>query len=155
MLDVERSPSNLIAIHPGSGSHQKNWPEPKWRGLLEHLVATTDDSFLVIGGEAERDRLPALAEVIPATRRQMAIDLPLVEVAQQLKNCRAFIGHDSGITHLAAVLGVDCIVLWGPSNEQIWRPLGPNIHIVKHPEGLSFLPINDVVNALNGLLVTA
>jgi heptosyltransferase-3 len=153
-LDVERSPSNTVAVHPGSGSRQKNWPEEKWRGFLRHLVATTDDSILVIGGEAERDRLPSLAEIIPATRRQMAVDLPLVELADRLKNCRAFIGHDSGITHLAAVLGVECIVLWGPTIAHVWRPLGPNVHVVKNATGLSFLPINQVVNALNSLLVT-
>ena len=154
-LDLERSPSNTVAIHPGSGSPQKNWPENKWRALLKHLVSTNDDSFLIIGGEAERDRFPALAEVIPAGRRKIALDLSLIELARELKNCRTFIGHDSGITHLAAVLGVDCIVLWGPTNDQVWRPLGPNVHLLKHPAGLSFLPMETVVNALNGLLVPA
>lgn len=154
-LDVERSPSNIIAIHPGSGSPQKNWPQDRWRALLNRLVSTTDDSFLIIGGEAERDILPALANIIPGSRRQIALEVPLVELAHQLKSCRLFIGHDSGITHLAAVLGLDCIVLWGPTNEQLWRPLGPNIHMLKHPAGLSFLPVEAVVNALNNLLVTA
>jgi heptosyltransferase-3 len=154
-LNVGSSSSTHIAIHPGSGSPNKNWPEEYWRDLLHHLVSTTDDTFLIIGGEAERDRLPSLAQVIPTHRRLVALDLPFVELAHQLQNCRAFIGHDSGITHLAAVLGLDCIVLWGPTNEQVWRPLGPNIHLIQCPDGLSFLPMKHVVNALNSLLVTA
>jgi len=151
--DGERSPST-IAIHPGSGSPKKNWPEEKWCSLLHRLVSTTGDPILLIGGEAERDRLPGLARLIPEHRRQIALEPPLVELADRLKGCRVFIGHDSGVTHLAAVLGLECIVLWGPSNESVWRPMGERVQILKHPENLRDLPVETVVNALNGLLTT-
>ncbi len=155
-LDVGRlSSSPVIALHPGSGSPQKNWPEENWRSFLQHLVLNTDDKILLIGGEAERTLLPRLAELIPETRREVAFNRPLVEVASRLKICRVFIGHDSGITHLAAVLGLDCIVLWGPSNEQIWRPLGERVQILRHGETLKKLPVKTVVEALNSLLTTA
>jgi heptosyltransferase-3 len=154
-LNVERSSSSsTIALHPGSGSREKNWPQAKWCDLLHHLVSTTDDNILLLGGEAERDRLPDLAQLIPQNRRQLALDLPLTELADRLKQCRVFIGHDSGPTHLAAVLGLDCIVLWGPSNEQVWRPLGANVQILRHAQNLSELPLKSVVEALNSLLTT-
>jgi heptosyltransferase III len=151
-LRVARSSADTIAVHPGSGSRQKNWPIEKWQALLDYLVAKTDHSILLIGGEAERDFLPRLADTVPPARRQVALDLPLVEVARRLRPCRAFVGHDSGITHLAAVLGVQCVVLWGPTNENIWKPLGGRSRILRHPDGLSFLPVDDVVNTLNSLL---
>jgi heptosyltransferase-3 len=151
-FDLERSISNTIAIHPGSGSSHKNWPEQNWRRLLEQLVQTTELSFLVIGGEAERDRLPKLANIIPSSRREVALELPLVDLIRLLKRCRAFIGHDSGITHLAAVVGVPCVALWGPTNAQIWKPLGARSRIVRDPGGLGVLPVKTVVNTLNSLL---
>lgn len=154
-LNVGRSPSNKIAIHPGSGSPQKNWPEQNWRSLLQHLVSTSDDNILLIGGEAERDRLPQLAELVPLSRRDVALELPLVELADRLKHCRVFIGHDSGITHLAALLGLDCIVLWGPSNDRVWRPVGDRVQVLRHPQNLSELPVKAVAQALNSLLTTA
>lgn len=152
-LDVARSPSpSTIAIHPGSGSPAKNWPAEKCHALLEHLVATTDDKFFLLGGEAERNTLPDLAKLIPGDRRQVALELPLVELAERLKECRVFIGHDSGPTHLGAILGLDCIVLWGPSNHHVWRPLGERVQILQHAQGLRDLPVETVVNALNSLL---
>ncbi|MDB6056576.1 MAG: lipopolysaccharide core biosynthesis protein [Verrucomicrobiales bacterium] len=148
------SPSATIAIHSGSGSPQKNWPQEKWGAFLQHLVATTDDKILLIGGEAERETLPALAKLVPQNRSQLALELPLVELMELLKQCRVFIGHDSGPTHLAAILGLDCIVLWGPSNERVWRPLGERVEILRHAQTLKDLPVETVVNALNSLLTT-
>ncbi|MGZ4961404.1 MAG: glycosyltransferase family 9 protein [Limisphaerales bacterium] len=154
-LNVERSSfSSKIALHPGSGSPQKNWPEENWRSLLQHLISSTDDKILLIGGEAEWEILPRLAKLIPQNRQEIALDCPLIEVANRLKSCRIFIGHDSGITHLAAVLGLDCIVLWGPSNEQVWRPLGEPVQILRDGESLGKLPVKTVVEALNNLLTT-
>jgi heptosyltransferase-3 len=153
-FEVHRSSSNLIALHPGSGSAQKNWPQESWESLLKQLVAATDYRFLLIGGEAERERWSKLVEMLPANRRELAFDLPLVELARLLKTCRAFVGHDSGITQLAAVLGLDCVALWGPTNESVWKPLGNRTRLLHDPRGLRFLPVNAVVNALNSLLHT-
>jgi heptosyltransferase-2 len=108
-----------LAAHPGSGSERKNWPEEKWGELLPAL----DESPLLVGGEAEGERLERLALRIPQVR--LAKSLPLAQLAASLAACQAFIGHDSGITHLAAALGVPSIVLWGPSRHEIWRPLHP------------------------------
>lgn len=153
-LNVDRSTANTntLAVHAGSGSASKNWPEQNWRGLLKQLVDTTELSFLMIGGEAERERLPELVKIIPSSRCEIALDQPLLEVTRRLRKCRAFIGHDSGITHLAAVLGLPCVVLWGPSNEQIWKPLGGRSQILRHPGGLGVLPVERVVETLNNLL---
>src|ERR1041385_5573534 len=58
-LAIRHQPTTVrqIALHPGSGSEKKNWPEEKWAGLLQHLVNATDSNLLLIGGEAEGERL--------------------------------------------------------------------------------------------------
>lgn len=109
-----------FAAHPGSGSERKNWPEEKWAQLLPSLNAPV----LLVGGEAEGDRLERLARRNPGVV-QLAKSLPLAQLAAALASCKAFIGHDSGITHLAAALGVPTLALWGPSRPEIWRPLHP------------------------------
>jgi heptosyltransferase III len=149
MFDVQRSPSShTLALHPGSGSHLKNWPAANWLTLLDDLLRNTSANFLLIAGEAERDRLSMFIDAIPSNRRQVAFNLPLVDLARRLKTCRAFIGHDSGVTHLAAVLGLESVVLWGPSNEQVWRPLGKRVHVLRHPLGLTSLPVATVSDAV-------
>jgi len=50
--------------------------------------------------------------------------LSLPEVAGELRTGRLFIGNDSGVTHLAAWLGLPTIALFGPTDPASWAPLG-------------------------------
>jgi heptosyltransferase III len=113
--------SPKVAVHPGSGSERKNWPEEKWAELLPQLGR----EILLVGGEAEGERLTRLAKLLPSA--ETAFNLPLAQLAARLAGCTAFLGHDSGITHLASALGLPTYALWGPSNDTIWRPLTAEI----------------------------
>jgi len=141
-----------LALHPGSGSEKKNWPENKWADLLQHLVNQTDFNLLLIGGEAEGERLQRLAAALPITRTKVAQSLPLTDLARLIQKCATFIGHDSGISHLAAALGLPGIVLWGNTREEIWRPPQDRVFVLKHPAGLKMISISQVMEKLNVLL---
>ena len=142
----------VLAMHPGSGSEMKNWPEYAWRELMERLVASTSIKLLLVGGEAEGEKLERLAKRVPADRIQLASRLPLAELAQRLDQSNAFIGHDSGISHLAAALGLPGIVLWAATKEVIWRPPSPNVRIIRGGSSLSQLEPRDVEQQLRNLL---
>ncbi len=135
-----------LALHPGSGSEQKNWPEENWREFLAALVATTALNLLLVGGEAEGERFQRLAATVSPTRLQLARSLPLSTLARYLKRCVGFVGHDSGISHLAAALGLPCVVLWGPTAAAVWRPLGENVQILQSDEGLPGIGIDDALD---------
>jgi ADP-heptose:LPS heptosyltransferase len=137
-------PQPLLAIHPGSGSPSKNWPELNWSELLLRLVTETSAGVLLVGGEAEGDRLERLAAALPPERVQVARSLPLVELAGQLQRCALFLGHDSGITHLAAALGLPAIVLWAHTIPEIWRPQGRHVVLVQTETGLAGLGVDRV-----------
>jgi heptosyltransferase-3 len=140
-----------IALHPGSGSERKNWPEAKWAGLLEHLIHATSFPLLIVGGVAEGERLQRLAAALPPTRTRVASSLPLVELAVELQRCCGFVGHDSGISHLAAAVGLPGLLLWADTPEEIWRPPNPRMFVLRHPAGLSKLPLDMVIEQLNKL----
>ena len=149
-------PGKWIAAHPGSGSEKKNWPEDRWLELLQSLLSTTNANLLVIGGEAEGARLDRLADALPAARIRRAQNLPLLELAGLISQCAAFLGHDSGITHLAAALGIPSLVLWGPTRSEIWRPLGPHARILAAPNSdLAQLAVQTVQSELMRLLNVA
>lgn len=142
---------NPLALHPGSGSDRKNWPEANWAELLQHLVNFTPLSLLLIGGEAEGERLQRLAAALPPARLRVAQSLPLAELARQLARCDAFIGHDSGISHLAAAVGLPGLVLWADTAEDIWRPPSERVIVLRHPAGLARLPVEKVLQQLRQL----
>jgi heptosyltransferase-2 len=117
-------------VHPGSGSERKNWPEAKWAELLPRLARRHPWNFFLINGEAEGGRGRRLSDLLPVHRVCLANNLPLLELAQKMKSCAAFIGHDSGITHLAAALDLPGLVLWGPSSAAIWRPRSEKMRLL-------------------------
>lgn len=151
-LPPQPSTLNQLGLHPGSGSERKNWPEAQWADLLQHLAQATEFDLLLVGGEAEGERLQRLAAALPPVRTRVAQSLPLPELAGRLQGCAAFIGHDSGISHLAAALGLPGLVLWGDSAEKIWRPPSRKMNVLRHPEGLEKLPLAYVVEHLQQLL---
>jgi heptosyltransferase III len=143
--------SNRLALHPGSGSEGKNWPEPRWAEFLERLACSTGFGLLLVGGEAEGERLQRLAAALPPARTRVAQSLPLAELAGLLQTCLGFIGHDSGISHLAAAVGLPGLLLWGNSVEEIWRPPSEKMRVVRHPAGLGNLSVDKVLEQVGQL----
>ena len=146
--DIGPARCALMALHPGSGSPRKNWPESRWAALLEGLVADTNVDFLLVGGEAEGDTYRRLSGLIPAPRAVSAFNLPLAELARGLSHCIGFVGHDSGISHLAAAVGLPGLILWGPTSAAVWCPRSPVMTILYDPAGLEHLSVARVRAAL-------
>ena len=139
----------MLALHPGSGSEHKNWPETNWGELIQYLLEKTKTSLLLVGGEAEGNRLQRLAGTTPSRRISVAQSLPLKELAQRLTDCTGFVGHDSGISHLASALGLPTLVLWGDSVETVWRPQGEWVKVICSGSGLGNLSARLVAKELN------
>ena len=146
------SSDRCLALHPGSGSERKNWPEEKWSELLRELVHSTNLTFLLVGGEAEGERLERLARPLPDSRVRVARNLPLTELSRRLASCAAFVGHDSCISHLAAAIGLPALILWGDSVEAVWHPQGEQVVIIRDSAGLPLIPVEAVASALKNLL---
>jgi heptosyltransferase III len=142
----------MLAIHPGSGSEKKNWPEEHWTELLKTIAAGTGWWVLLVGGEAEHARLQRLSSIVPINRLMVAIDQPLTELAMRGASCQAFLGHDSGITHLAAAIGLRGIALWGDTNPRIWRPRSDQFDLLGDERGLIHVEPARVLAAVTKLM---
>lgn len=143
-----RGGTPVVAIHPGSGSPSKNWPLHSWKELTRRLLAETQAQILILGGEAEGDQLDYLLNAFPNERMRCLRSRPLEEVATALTQCELFVGHDSGITHLASALGLSTHILWGPTHLQTWAPISPKTSILRSQDGLEQLHVNTVFQAL-------
>jgi len=130
-----------LALHPGSGSERKNWPLASWLALIQKLLVETSWKLLVIGSEADGQRLEAIQKLLPVERGMILRNAPLTSVAQALQRCDLYIGHDSGISHLAAAAGVPGVLLWGPSNQQVWGPRSEKVKVIHAGTSLDSLAI--------------
>ncbi|OGP69349.1 MAG: hypothetical protein A2170_01520 [Deltaproteobacteria bacterium RBG_13_53_10] len=57
--------------------------------------------------------------------------LSLLELASVIDGSRLFVGNDSGITHMAAALGVSTVAIFGPSDPKVWSPRGKKVVLVR------------------------
>ena len=46
-----------------------------------------------------------------------------------------FVGHDSGISHLAAAAGANCVLVFGPTDPNIWAPRNENVQVLSAQSG--------------------
>ena len=132
-----RTPSQpIIAIHPGSGSKEKNWPLQNWIELFsrEHWHVEKRPSLIVISGEADKAQTAQLEHTWKDHDIRFAKNLPLPHLAGVLEHL-IFIGHDSGISHLAAAAGANCILLFGPTDPKVWAPRNENMQVVAAESG--------------------
>jgi len=143
-------PVPTIAVHPGSGSPRKNWPLESWTALGRWLTdLPAKPRILLIGGEADATQFATLSAAWSGLDLLVARDLPLPHLAAVLERCRLFIGHDSGISHLAAAVGTPCVLLFGPTDPAVWAPANAGVRVVLGPEGdLSQLSLETVRSAV-------
>jgi heptosyltransferase-3 len=144
----------IIAIHPGSGSKEKNWPLQNWIELFsrEHWHVEKRPSLIVISGEADKAQTAQLEHTWKDHDIRFAKNLPLPHLAAVLEHS-IFIGHDSGISHLAAAAGANCILLFGPTDPNVWAPRNENVQVFAAESGrLNDLGTGLVQAALSGSL---
>ena len=144
----------IIAIHPGSGSKEKNWPLQNWIELFstEHWHIEKRHSRIVISGEADKEQTAQLEHTWKDQEIRFAKNLPLPHLAGVLEHS-IFIGHDSGISHLAAAAGANCILLFGPTDPNVWAPRNENVEVLRARNGkVNDLEIAVVQAALTGAL---
>jgi heptosyltransferase III len=122
-----------VAVHPGSGSPAKNWPVERYLDILRRLREKGREAVAIIG-EADVAEAAALAREMPEL--PVLSGLALTELAETLSECALFLGNDSGVTHLAAAVGLPVVALFGPSDAEKWAPRGRGgVKVLCAPEG--------------------
>ena len=120
----------MVALLPATrGLENKRYPMRHFvavaRGLAEEGITP-----VVVVGPGEEGLATRLAT---ETRAQVAPTAwPLHEVAALLAACDAAVGNDSGLTHLAAVVGCPTVALFGPTDPARTAPIGSAVVVRSH-----------------------
>ncbi len=111
-----------VVLHPGSGGKRKNWPLEKFQDLGRALMDAGRHVAWCTG--------PAEEEALPPFGVELLRSDSLVELAHILASAHAYVGNDSGVTHLAAAVGCRTFALFGPTNPAIWAPHGRHVTVL-------------------------
>ena len=122
------SGKKLVVIQPGSGGLHKCWHLDNFLAVAKKLNSKGIEVIFLLG-PTELDRFSTEAiKKIDGTAKYVR-DLSLEQVLELLSHANAFIGNDSGITHLAAGLGIRTLAVFGPTNPIVYKPIGPDVTV--------------------------
>jgi ADP-heptose:LPS heptosyltransferase len=129
----------VLAIGPAANWPGKQWPAERFAEAARRLTgaggALAEARVAVLAAGHERAQAQPVIDALPAGQGidlVGAVDLPTA--AACLKRCRAFVGNDSGLMHLAAAVGTPTLGLFGPSHAQRYGPWGPHAAFLRTPE---------------------
>lgn len=119
----------LVLVHPGSGSVHKRL-EPRRMALLIEGLWKRGMCPLILEGPADEDVVGHVRHFM--SRPTLVLrDLDLSQLSGVFAHIALYIGHDSGVTHLSALLGVPTIALFGPTDHHRWAPYGSHVTILR------------------------
>src|SRR5690349_14286978 len=117
----------VVLIHSTSWA-SKNWPEAYWRELAASVTAAGYSVVTPWGSEDERER--SIRITAEQADRVVLPRLSISEKASIISRASATVGLDTGLSHIAAALGIPSITLYGATDPNLCGAIGANqIHI--------------------------
>ncbi len=166
-----------VVFHPwatGYRSRFREWAAENWVRLAS-IVIQRGYRVLITGGPQDVERSEALVASLgnPGEMEVLAGRVTLRGTTMALINARAVVSVNTGIMHIAALLGVPTLGLHGPTNPRRWGPVGRNCIVVgpgpesgcaylnlgfeypaHPPDCMAAITVEEVTAHLNGLLAT-
>jgi ADP-heptose:LPS heptosyltransferase len=159
---------DCVVVHVGAGSPARRWPADRFAAVVRHLLVLGREVVLT-GDETERDiALNVAARASLPTRRVLAGDQNLIELAATVAEAALVISGDTGVAHLATAFGTRTVQLFGPTPPR-WA--GPPPHLLgrhavlwagqvgdpygdRPDPGLLRIGVTEVINAVDKQLTT-
>lgn len=124
----------LIVCGPGTKMQAKDWGQENWCALIAHLHRTYAGYGLVLVGAKEEAGMADLAaQEWIGPKSNLCGQLTPRETAAVLEHAKVFLGPDSGPMHLAASVGVPCVIPFSAAGiPGVWFPIGIRHQIIYH-----------------------
>jgi hypothetical protein len=118
-VDAERA---YHVLHPGAGAEAKRWDLDGFLAVAKEL-----DQPVFVLGPVERERWPD--ESVRALRAAGTVLLTprLTLLAGLLAGSAGYVGNDSGVSHLAGIVGVPTVAVFTATAPQQFAPRGPAV----------------------------
>jgi ADP-heptose:LPS heptosyltransferase len=118
----------VLIVAPGSGAKEKNWPAAAYKEIFSAWERQFEGVAIAILGAAEEKDAAINREFGAKTRVLRGLDIG--QVAALLGQSQAYVGNDSGLTHLAAAMALPTVAIFGPTDPARWAPRGQNVSLL-------------------------
>ena len=133
--------NNLIRIMIAPGAEYgpaKRWPADRFRNVMDQLSAKHEIDWILVGTAAERPiAKEILTPIFYGHVENKVGETSLAELIELLQTCDLLLTNDTGTMHLADVLGIPTVAIFGSTDPTLTGPQGPHHRILQHPVSCS------------------
>ncbi len=128
----------LVVLHPGGGQNpgmslpRKRWLPERWAAVADALAAEGARIWL-LGGPGDEAAVMAVATQMQCEARTDVRRWDWAVLGAVLRRADLFLGHDTGMMHLATAVDTPTVAVFGPSDPQMYGPYGFHTRYVWHP----------------------
>ena len=137
-----------VVLHPGSGGSEKCWSPERFKRLADGIGDEEGLTPVFVVGPVESDRW-GYERIRELTGAHALVLCPsLVELTDILCGAEAYVGNDSGVSHLAGAVGIQTVVLFGASRSEHYAPVGRSVTVIEAAT-LAAIGVGQVLAAIN------
>ena len=130
----------IVGINPNVSDPLKAWPVERFAQLADRIESKYDVQIVLTGGSQDIVSTFVAAQLMSTKPVNLAGELTLSQLAAFIERCNLFISCDTGPAHIGMAGGTPLVVLFGPTEPEVWGPLGKAAATVVRNEKLSCGP---------------
>lgn len=143
LKDLGLGSRRFAVLHVEASMEAKRWPEERFAAIARFIAERYGLRSAVIG--LDRD---LVERACLGTDSAALYALPLDETLALVERCALFVGNDSGPAHVAAAFARPAVVIFGPSNQELWRPWSRGPWRVVKGDAAGDVPVAEVERAV-------
>jgi heptosyltransferase-1 len=123
----------FIAVHPGTSLKAtfKRWMPGRYARLCDRLTRELEATVIFTWGPGELEWV----EGIRREMREPSVLGPrtdsLTQLGEVFRRCHLYVGGDTGPMHIASLVGIPVVVIYGPTDPVLHEPFGPHRKVRK------------------------
>jgi ADP-heptose:LPS heptosyltransferase len=125
-------PGRYLCVHAGARFRDKCWPPACFARIADRLAAEYALVPVLTGSEKERDLAEAVAAHMKTPAVNAAGPISIGAMAALMSGARLLVCNDTGVSHIAAGLGLRSVVVFSKANLTRWAPLDQGLHRCVH-----------------------
>ncbi|MDD4182269.1 MAG: lipopolysaccharide heptosyltransferase II [Candidatus Omnitrophica bacterium] len=128
---IRQKHTYLVGVNPSANWLLKRWPAEKFAALSDKLIKEANCNILFVGTKGDMPVVDMVVNNMKEKAYNFCAKTSIKELAALIQNVDLFISNDSGPAHLSASLGINTLVLFGPTSSELSAPRGMKVEILK------------------------
>lgn len=127
---------SYVCVHAGARLRDKCWPPARFAEVADRLALEHGLKVVLTGSESEADLADAVAARMGTPAINATVPMSVGAMAALMSGARLLVCNDTGVSHIAAGLGLRSVVIFSKADMGRWAPRNRRLHrCIRDPEG--------------------